>query len=52
MHVSELMKAGIVEEGNVSKLRNFLDTVESHVRALSNQGVNKEHFGAILIPLV
>ena len=26
-HVSHLMKVGIVEEGNVSKLRNFLDTV-------------------------
>ena len=35
------MKLGVVEEGNVSKLRNFLDTVESHVQALSNQGVNK-----------
>ena len=43
------MKVGIVEKGNVSKWRNFLDTVESHVRALSSQGVNKEHFGAILI---
>ena len=48
-HVSQLMKVGIVEKGNVSKLRIFLDTVESHVRALSNQGVNNKHFGAILI---
>ena len=30
------MKVGIVEEGNVSKVLNFLDTVESHVQALSN----------------
>ena len=43
------MKVGIVEKGNVSKLRIFLDTVESHVRALSNQDVNNKHFGAILI---
>ena len=46
-HVSQLMKLGIVEEGNVSKLRNFFNTAESHAQALSNQGVNKEHFGAI-----
>ena len=46
------MKVGIAEEGNVSKLRSFLDTVESRVQALSNQGVNKEHFGAILIPVI
>ena len=46
------MKLGIVEEGNVSKLRNFLNTAESHTRTLSNQGVNKEHFGAILIPVI
>ena len=52
MHMNQLMKVGIVEEGNVSKLPNFLDTVESHVQALSNQGVNKEHFGAILIPVI
>ena len=30
-HVSQLMKVGIVEDGHVSKLRNFLDTVETHV---------------------
>ena len=51
-YVSQLMKVGIVEEGTISKLRNSLDTVESHVRALSNQGINKEHFGAILIPVI
>ena len=51
-HVSQLMKLGIVEEGNVSKLRNFFNTAESHTRTLSNQGVNKEHFGAILIPVI
>lgn len=45
------MKLGIVEEGNASKLHNFLDTVASHVQALSNQGINKKHFGAILIPV-
>ena len=46
------MKVGIVEKGNVSKLRIFLDTVGSHVRALSNQGVNNKHFGAILIWII
>ena len=35
------MKAGTVEEGNVPRLRNFLDTVGSHVKALINQGRNK-----------
>ena len=51
-HVSILMKTSVVEEGNVHRLRNFLDTVERHVRALGNQDVNKEHFGAILIPVI
>ena len=51
-HVSQLMKTSVVEEGNAPRLCNFLDTVESHVRALSNQEVNKEHFGAMLIPVI
>ena len=42
-HVNQLMKVRIVEEENVSKLRNFLDAVESHVLGLSNQGVNKKN---------
>ena len=42
-HVNQLMKVRIVEEENVSKLRNFLDAVESHVLVLSNQGVNKKN---------
>ena len=50
--VSQLIKTSVVEEGNVHRLRNFLDTVESHVKALSNQAVNKEHFGAMLIPVI
>ena len=33
-------------------LRGLLDTIESHVRSLEIQGVNKEHFGALLIPLI
>ena len=33
-------------------LRDVLDTIESHVRALDCQGVNKEHFGAVLIPIL
>lgn len=41
------MKTRTAEEGNIPKLRNFLDTVESHVRAPSNQGVNRGHFGAM-----
>lgn len=35
------MKVGIVEEGYISKLPNFLDTAWSHVRVVSNQGVKK-----------
>ena len=46
------MKLGVVEEGSVSKLRNFLDTVESHVQALSNQGLKKEYSEAISILII
>ena len=51
-HVRHFLKVGIVEEGKVSKLHNFLDTVESHTRALNNQVINKKHFGVILKPLI
>ena len=51
-HVRHFLKVGIAEEGNVSKLHNFLDTVESHVWALNNQDINERHFGVILIPVI
>lgn len=51
-HVRHFLKVGIAEEGNVSKLHNFLDTVESHVWALNNQDINERHSGVILIPVI
>ena len=34
-HVSQIMKLGIVAEGNVSKLHNFLNTVKSMYELLA-----------------
>ena len=41
-----------LNKSNVEDLCNLLDTIESHVRSLENHGLNKEHFGALLIPIV
>ena len=42
----------VTKSTNVAKLRNLLDTVDSHVRSLETQGVNKEHIGSLLIPMI
>ena len=51
-HMTKIMEMKKLNESNVEDLRNLLDTTESHVRSLENHGVNKEHFGALLIPIV
>ena len=52
-HMNKIMKIEkISRTGHANELRNLLDSVESHVRALGNQGVNREHFDALLIPIV
>ena len=52
-HMAKIMQIEkITRDRNTTELRNLLDTVESHVRSLGSQGVNKEHFGALLIPIL
>ena len=52
-HMKRLMEMKSVNKAyNVTELRHLLDTTESHIRALESQGINKEHFGAVLIPIL
>ena len=37
---------------NSGELRKLLDLIQSHVRSLETKGVNKGHFGALLIPII
>ena len=36
----------------VRELRNMYDMVESHLRSLVSLGVNSDHYGARLIPII
>ena len=52
-HKTKIMQIErITKERNATELCNLLDTVESHVRSLGSQGVNKDHVGALLIPIL
>ena len=52
-HMVKIMQIErITKDRNATELRNLLDTVESHVRSLGSQGANKDHAGALLIPIL
>ena len=51
-HMNRLINLDKVMSCNVTELRRLYDKVESNVRALSTVGINKEHFGPLLIPIV
>ena len=52
-HMSKLLKLEKVKVGrNVKELRNLFDQLESHVRSLSTIGVESQHYGPLLIPIV
>ena len=52
-HMKKIMEMKVIKSScDIVGLRDVLDTIESHVRALDCQGVNKEHFGAVLIPIL
>ena len=43
---------GCNNKGTAVELRRILDTISSNVRSLETKGVNKAHFGALLIPMI
>ena len=41
-----------VIRGTGAELRKLSDSIQSHVRSLETKGVDKGHFGALLIPMI
>ena len=50
-HMKEITKLK-TSSGKATELRKLLDTISSNVRSLETKGVNKAHFGALLIPMI
>ena len=51
-HMNELIKLNKVSGLNVTELRELYDRIESNVRALKTVGIQQEHFGSLLIPII
>ena len=52
-HMSKLLKLEKIKSGrNIKELRTLLDQIESHLRSLATVGVQSEHYGPLLIPIV
>ena len=52
-HMNKLIKIEkVISVHNIKELRNLHDKVESHVRSLIAIGINSEHYGALLIPII
>ena len=51
-HMNELIKLNKVNGSNVTELRELYDRIESNVRALKTVGIQQEHFGSLLIPII
>ena len=50
--MNELIKLNKVNGSNVTELRELYDRIESNVRALKTVGIQQEHFGSLLIPII
>ena len=50
--MKKLVKFEPVIHQGVKDLRKSCDTVESHVRSLNSLGINYQHFGPLLIPII
>ena len=51
-HMKKLVKLEPVIHPEVKDLRKLYDTVKSHVRSLNSLGINYQHFGPLLIPII
>ena len=52
-HMNQILKVNKVTAGHkAKKLRNLYDKIESHVRSLITVGVQSDHYGPLLIPIV
>ena len=51
-HMNKLVQLEKVTSCNVVELRRLYDKIENNVRALNSVGIDAEHFGPFLIPIV
>ena len=51
-HMNNLIKLDSIIQLSVKEMRKLHDTIESNVRALRSLGINYEHFGPLLVPII
>ena len=52
-HMNKLLQVEKVSSSkNCRELRQLYDQIESHVRSLKTVGINSEHYGPLLIPII
>ena len=51
-HMEELLKLPICSQEKTSELRSLYDKINIHIRGLESLGVNAEHYGSLLIPVL
>ena len=50
--MNELIKLNKVNGSNVTESKELYDRIENNVRALKTVGIQQEHFGSFLIPII
>ena len=50
--MNNLIKLDLIIQPSVKEMRKVHDTIESNVRALKSLGINYEHFGPLLLPVI
>ena len=51
-HMKQITQVKKVVRGTGAELRKLSDSIQSHVRSLESKGIDKGHFGALLIPMI
>ena len=51
-HINNLIKLDPIIQPSVKEMRKLYDTIESNGRALRSLGINYEHFGPSLVPIL
>ena len=53
VHINDMLNlAPVFNERNVSRLRHFLDDIETHFRGLEALGVDKDSYSSIVVPVL
>ena len=51
-HINNLIKLDPIMQPSVKEMRKLHDNIESNVRVLRSLGINYEHFGPSLVPII